>query len=106
MNGNYSIGGGAPADSGAGGATYKVGGTVNGLGVATGLVLRLMPNGGAASELPISIDGAFMFQQGLATGTNFIVMVFQQPVGVGCTVAPSQGVVGSSDVTNISVDCK
>ncbi|HEY6722103.1 MAG TPA: S8 family serine peptidase, partial [Burkholderiales bacterium] len=83
--------------------TFTIGGTVSGL-AGTGLVLQL--NGGG--NLAINAPGApFTFAASLATGAMYNVTVLTDPSGPtqACTVTGGNGVVGSANVTTVSVTC-
>jgi environmental stress-induced protein Ves len=82
--------------------TFAVTGTLTNLN-ANGLVLLL--NGG--SPLPRAIDnGTFSFT-GLPTGTPYSITIGTQPSAPSqtCTVSNGSGVVGSANVTNVTVLC-
>ena len=81
---------------------YTLGGTVAGLS-GHGLTLEL--NGG--SELPIEANGAFAFPSSLTSGTAYSINVRQQPAVRReiCTVTNGSGVVGTTDISNVSVKC-
>ena len=88
--------GGTPA---AGGGTYSIGGTVSGLSGTVGLE----NNGG--DPLSVSANGTFTFDSPLAQGASYSVTVTTEPTGQVCSVANGSGVVGSGNVTNVSVTC-
>ncbi|MDE2219190.1 MAG: hypothetical protein KGJ52_02325, partial [Gammaproteobacteria bacterium] len=94
--------GGGSGVSGAGTASYAVGGTVAGLAGA-GLVLQV--NGGG--NLPISADGAFKFAAAFAGGSGYAVTVVTQPSSPAqyCAVAGGSGTVGTTDVSTVKVTC-
>lgn len=79
--------------------TYSVGGTVNGLN-GSGLELRL--NGGPG--LPVS-GSTFTFPDELLPGDSYSVTIGTPPSGQTCSVTNGSGVIGSSDVTDVVVDC-
>ena len=83
-------------------ATYTVGGTVSGL---QGSGLTLENNGGSA--LAVSASGTFVFPGLLATGAAYMVTVAAQPdaPAQSCSVSAGSGVVGTSNVTSVAVDC-
>jgi hypothetical protein len=83
--------------------TGTVGGTVTGL--ASGGTLVLRNNGG--NDLAISADGSFAFSMPMASGGAYAVTVFHQPTSPAqtCTVANGAGMMGSGNVTNVSVTC-
>jgi hypothetical protein len=82
--------------------SFKVGGTVSGLG-GTGLVLQ--NNGG--DDLSISGDGQFHFVTPVASGVDFTVTVAAQPASPAqsCTVSGGSGTVGGGDVATVTVNC-
>jgi len=82
--------------------TYKIRGTVVGL---TGSGLVLQKNG--TEDLAISKDGAFVFAGEVKSGGAFGVAIKTQPSAPSqtCTVAGGTGVVASSDVTSVIVNC-
>jgi hypothetical protein len=81
---------------------FALRGAVSGL-VGTGLVL--LNNG--VDELPINNDGEFQFPTPYASGAGYRITVRTQPSGPSqsCSVANSEGTIGSADVTNIAVTC-
>ncbi len=82
-----------------GGGPYSIGGTVSGLSGTVGLE----NNGG--DPLSISANGTFTFDTPLAEGASYSVTVATEPSGQECSVANGSGVVGSGNVTNVSVTC-
>ena len=84
-------------------STGTVGGTVTGLASGASLVLR--NNGG--NDLAISTDGSFTFSMPMASGGAYAVTVFHQPTSPAqtCTVSNGTGMMGSGNVTNVSVTC-
>jgi hypothetical protein len=95
--------GGGGGGGGGGGNTplYTVGGAVSGL---TGTGLKIRNNG---SDLAISANGAFTFSPALAVGTTYAVTVVDQPTGPAqdCAVANGTGTIGTSNVTNVTINC-
>jgi 6-phosphogluconolactonase (cycloisomerase 2 family) len=81
---------------------YQIGGTVTGLS-GNGLTLEL--NGG--SELPMAADGTFTFAGSLSSGTAYSVNIKDQPAVRHeiCTVTSGSGMVGTADISNVSVTC-
>ena len=79
-----------------------IGGTVTGM-VGTGLVLQNLGGDNAA----VTADGTFVFARPIATGMSYSVTVQTQPSAPSqtCTVTNGTGIVGGSDVTNVSVTC-
>ncbi len=84
-----------------GSATHSIGGTVTGLG--TGLSVVLRNNGG--DDLTVNANGSFSFSTTLVSGSPYSVSVFTQPSGQTCLLVNNSGNVGSTDVTNITVNC-
>jgi hypothetical protein len=79
--------------------TQTLGGTVSGL--LGSLVLQL--NGGGS--LTITADGPFTFPTAVAENSTYAVTLHAQPTDRTCTLAHGSGVVGTADVTNITVTC-
>jgi len=80
-------------------ATYTIGVTVSGL-TGTGLVLQ--DNGG--NNLPVSVNGSFVFTNSVASGATYSVTVVAQPTGQTCAVTYGSGT-ASANVTNVQVAC-
>jgi 6-phosphogluconolactonase len=81
---------------------YGVGGSVTGLS-GNGLILEL--NG--ESELSIEANGAFTFPGSLSSGTPYSVTIKNQPAVRReiCTVTNGSGMVGTTGLGNVSVNC-
>lgn len=80
---------------------YTVGGTVTGLS-GSGLVLQ--NNGGDK----VTVSGTtFTFPAPMQNGASYAVTVATQPSGPGqqCTVSSGTGLISSSDVTSVAVNC-
>ena len=95
--------GGAAAVGGAA-TTHTVSVTVTGMRHSyNGLTLR--NNGG--DDLRFFGDGTASFTTALASGGTYSVTVFSQPTGPDqtCTVSNGSGTIGTSNVTNVAVDC-
>lgn len=84
-------------------STYPIGGTVTGLGTATGLVLQ---NNGA-DDLAVTADGAFTFVTPVAAGGNYAVTVKTSPTNRLCTVTGNtgSGAVVDQPITSVAVAC-
>jgi trimeric autotransporter adhesin len=80
-------------------STQTLGGTVSGL--VGSLVLQL--NGG--DSLTITADGPFAFPTPVADTNTYAVTVHAQPADQTCTLAHASGIVGSTNITNITVTC-
>jgi uncharacterized repeat protein (TIGR03803 family) len=83
------------------GQTFSVGGTIAGLGKATGLVLT----NGSDTLTVTTGSSTFALPTKLASGSAYAVGVQTQPVGAVCTVANGTGVIGSADIKNVAVTC-
>ena len=84
-------------------ATFSVGGSVSGL---TGtLVLAITAGGATGTPLTLATNGSFTFAQLIATGLPYAVSVQTQPAGQGCSVLGGSGVIGTANVTSVSVTC-
>lgn len=83
-------------------ALASIGGTVNGLGGASGLVLQ--NNGG--DDKPVVSDGAFQFPTPIDVNSMYDITVAIEPTNPSemCTVANGSGT-AVSDVTNVSITC-
>ena len=79
--------------------TYTVGGTVSGL---TGTVV--LANNGSDS-VSVVTDGGFTFATALASGAAYDVSVVTQPSDQSCTVTNGSGMVGSANVSDVTVTC-
>jgi hypothetical protein len=81
---------------------HTIGGVVTGL-TGTGLVLR--NNGG--DDQSISKAGAFAFPIAVASGAPYSVTVSSNPLAPPqtCTVMNGSGLVATTDITNVTVDC-
>lgn len=96
-----------PVDAGGDSApsikTFGVGGTVSGLLTGTGLLLQ---NNGS-DDLPILIDGTFVFPTKVPAGTAFAISVKLQPAGQTCGVSGGTGTTSASggNVASVSVNC-
>ncbi len=78
--------------------TYSLGGTVSGL---TGQVT--LANG--AGSLVVTANAPFQFATGLAAGAAYQVTVAIQPLTQTCTVKNGAGVMGTANVSAVSVAC-
>jgi trimeric autotransporter adhesin len=79
--------------------TQVLGGTVSGL--LGSLVLQL----GGGDSLTITADGPFVFPTPVAESSTYAVTVHAQPADQTCTLANGSGIVGTVDITNITVTC-
>lgn len=80
--------------------TYTVGGSISGL-AESGLVLA---NG--SDTLTVAANAVlFTMPTGVASGATYDVTVQTQPASQICTVSNDSGTVGTSDVTNVALNC-
>jgi uncharacterized repeat protein (TIGR03803 family) len=93
-------GGGGHKDTG-GVQTYSLGGTIAGLGDASGLVLA---DGLESVAIPAGSTG-FSFPTPLSAGAEYSITVATQPTGETCTVAGGSGTIGSANIANAVVTC-
>jgi len=99
-----ACGGGNTDAVGVSGTTYTVSATITGLRHSyNGGTLR--NNGG--DDLKIFNNGSYSFKTALASGSPYAVTVSLQPTGPDqtCTVSNGSGTVGTSNVTNVAIDC-
>jgi Tol biopolymer transport system component len=84
-------------------SSFRIGGELSGLSSGASVTLQ---NSGSDS-LTLTDNGAFMFNAPLAAGAAYEVTVAMQPTGPTqlCTVTNGTGVVASSDVVDIEIDC-
>ena len=82
-------------------AAFTVGGSL--VGLKSGATLLLQNNG--KNALSLGQNGAFVFDQGLASGAAYSVSVAQQPNAQTCTVAQGSGSVHLANVRNVAVVC-
>ncbi|MDD0838633.1 hypothetical protein PSQ40_08620 [Curvibacter sp. HBC61] len=83
------------------GTRYSLGGSVNGLGSATGLSLL---NGSETLSLPAGAS-SFSFVRKIAPGSPYNISVASQPSGLTCAVNNGSGVMGNAALTNVAVVC-
>ena len=80
---------------------FTVGGTIAGLGNATGLVLT---NG--TDSLTVSAGAtAFVMPMKVAFGSTYAVQAQSSPAGFTCSVANGSGTMGATNVTQVTVTC-
>lgn len=82
-------------------ATFKIGGTVSGLGAGQAVALVLNASG-ALQELSVAADGRFEFTQ--AVSGPYSVTVKTAPAGLGCAVTQGEGT-ASAESGNVQVGC-
>lgn len=91
----------ACGDNGGKPVSGQVGGTIAGL-TTSGLALV----NGTDSVSPAANAGSFTFKTIVPQGATYAVTVQTQPSYLICSVTNASGTMGTSAVTNVSVDCK
>lgn len=82
-------------------SSYSLGGSISGLGNATGLTLT---NG--TETLPIAANATvFTFATKLVPNASYNVAVASQPSGLTCSVGGGAAIVAGADVTSVAVKC-
>jgi hypothetical protein len=90
--------------------SYTLGGTISGLNLGGLIVVNnlVLANGTDAITVQFG-QTSFTFDQLVAYGSNYNVVVQQQPSLVGlqltCTVGNGGGVMGAGNVANVVVTC-
>lgn len=87
-------------------ASYQISGTVTGLTTPFGVGSFVLQNNGG-DDLTISANGSFTFATPIASGANYNVTVFSQPLNPGqtCTATFAVGTVTTANITNVVVNC-
>lgn len=87
--------------------SFTVGGSVTGLNISGGNVVKVVNNGNAAGEITVAADGTFTFAAPVLSGTAFAVTVSAQPLTPAqtCVVSGGSGTMGGSNVTTVVVNC-
>jgi hypothetical protein len=80
--------------------THALGGPVNGLGNASGLVVV---NG--ADKVPVPAGATTFNMTKVGEDAPYGITVLTQPAGLACAVANGTGKMGTSDINNVSVSC-
>ena len=85
--------------------THTVSLTITGLRQHSANGIKLQNNGG--DDLTRFIDGTYAFATALPVGSAYNVTIAGQPrtPDQTCTVTNAAGTIGSSDITNVAVDC-
>ena len=83
-------------------SVYTVGGTLSGLAAGESITLYDKQTGEA---LALGSNGSFAFTTARTSDTNYAVTVSTPPTGQSCAVTDGLGVVGTSNVTTITVNC-
>ncbi|MBS0580613.1 MAG: beta-propeller fold lactonase family protein [Proteobacteria bacterium] len=87
-------------------ATVTVGGTVTGL-TGVGLALNYNDSVNPPVQLAVSASGTFTFPSAVVQGSSYQVTVGTEPSSPvqNCVVTNGSGVVGSENISNISIAC-
>ncbi|XDD53340.1 LamG-like jellyroll fold domain-containing protein [Leptospira sp. WS4.C2] len=80
---------------------HSIGGAVSGLTSGTSVTLT----NNNQESITVSADGNFTFPTKLSSGQSYDISLVTNGSGLTCTIANAQGVVQSSNVTNVSVTC-
>ena len=78
----------------------RLGGTITGL-TASGLILA----NGKDTYTAAAGTTSFFFPTKVGNGFSYGVTVFQQPTGQTCTVQNGSSIAGTTDITNVVVNC-
>ncbi len=81
-------------------ASYRVSGSLTGMSAGESMVLLV--NG---QTLTLSQNGGFTTLAALPTGTGYSVTMGTQPAGEACMVSNGAGVIGTTNVINVTVAC-
>lgn len=106
--GGSDASGSGSSSSGGGGnsSSYTVGGTITGLGAATGLVLANMLPNGSTDTLTVPADAtSFTMPTAVPSASAYDVTVKAHPVAVQCNVISGAGTTDGANVTTINVSC-
>ncbi|TGK87678.1 concanavalin [Leptospira noumeaensis] len=79
---------------------HSIGGVVSGLLPGTSVTVT-----NNQESVTVSSDGNFIFPTKLSSGQSYDVSFVTNGVGLICSIANSQGVVQSSNITNVSITC-
>ena len=79
---------------------FKVGGSLAGL---TSGNVTLQLNG--TENLNLTQNGNFQFASNLSSGTDYDVVVVQQPTGLSCSINNDSGKISNTSVSNLEVIC-
>lgn len=82
--------------------TFRIGGTLSGYTAGSG-PLQLTLNGG--DPLSLSADGSFHFGNRLVSGASYNVALASVPETLLCSLTNGSGLVASTDVTSVAVNC-
>lgn len=84
-----------------GNGAHTLGGSISGLGSATGLVLA----NGADTLTVLANAVTFTLPTGVAAGAPYQVTVKSHPTALHCTVSNGSGVMPNTDVGNVAIAC-
>jgi uncharacterized repeat protein (TIGR03803 family) len=94
-------GGGSNSSTNGNSSAFTVGGTITGLGSATGLVLT---NGNDTLEVPANAT-SFVMPSSVSNGQTYDVTVKAHPPALSCSIFSGTGAVNGANVTSIFVPC-
>jgi hypothetical protein len=81
---------------------YTVGGSLSGLAAGQSVTMN---NAVTGESLTRTANGAFVFAQSQATGSQYNVSVSQQPGGQICLVSGGSGTISGGSISSILVNC-
>lgn len=79
---------------------HSIGGVVSGLIPGTSVTVT-----NNQESVTVSSDGNFIFPTKLSSGQSYNVSFVTNGAGLSCSIANAQGVVQSSNITNVSITC-
>jgi hypothetical protein len=80
---------------------FSVSGTVTGL-VTSQLIIR----SNLAEEITIDVDGSFVFPTDFLSGSDYEVIVSNQPQTLTCRISNASGQVLNENITNVAINCE
>jgi large repetitive protein len=93
--------------------SFTVGGTLSGMTpttmfgstIGTNSIALAMAFGSDITQVILTSNGGFAFSRPIPTGQSYSVFVRSQPSGQTCTIGNAAGVMGSANISNVSVVC-
>jgi len=92
--------------------TFELGGTIDGLGDASGLVVvngsdrqEIRANAEAFNMTRVNADNSYASGK-VAQGAPYGVSILTQPTGRSCTVQNGTGTMGDKPVSSVQINCK
>ncbi len=82
-------------------------GTVSGImnGLASGSIELQLTTSLGTERIEVNENGAFVFEQEIVSGTNYVVTVNTQPSGQFCSVSNGEGHMLIGGVDDVRVNC-